>query len=163
MEYRFDIVKTIPVNWTLVSSHPIGDAFCAVVTVYRDFGRCLTPYDPRWAAHFVEYEFSGFTGDFPAENQILRNPAEEECATDWELGGIMKAFEGTDEIVAIELSLHESVLKNMLSTEESRKREVEEKRRMDLEKQRWKKEELERQLNEEEQKEKSLRKTRTNC
>ncbi|KAH7370007.1 hypothetical protein BKA65DRAFT_471249 [Rhexocercosporidium sp. MPI-PUGE-AT-0058] len=156
MEYRIDIAKSIPVSWTLVSPHSIvGDAFCAVVTVYRDFGRCLTPYDPRWMSHFLEYEYSGFTGAFPAENQMVRNPAEEECANDWEVGGIMRAFEDADETDPIELSLHESVLKLLLSTEEERWEEAEEERMVELERQRREQEELERKAKEEEEKEKS--------
>ncbi|KAG4438033.1 hypothetical protein IFR05_006492 [Cadophora sp. M221] len=157
LEYRIDVVKTIPVNWTPDSPRAIGDdAFCAVVTVYRDFGRCLTPYDPRWAAHFVEYELNGFAEEFPAENQKLRDPAEEECATDWQLGGIMKAFEGMDEIDPSERSLRRPVLKILLSTEDSRKEEAKRKKKLELEKEKRNKEKLDSHLKEVEEKKQSL-------
>lgn len=116
-EYQTDTLKSIPVNWTDVSPQPIAKGFCAVVTTWRDFGRCLTPYDPRWAAHFVEYSEPYFTSRFPAQNQQLRDPAEEEPANDWDLGGILRAYEGCDELIETERSLHRSVLKFMLSTE----------------------------------------------
>ena len=121
-EYQIDTVKQIPVNWTSVSPAQIAnESFCAVVTTWRDFGRCLTPYDPRWAAHFVEYTEPYFTTCFPADNQQLRNPNEEEPANDWELGGIRRAYERCDELIETERSLHRSVLKLLLSTEEQRK------------------------------------------
>jgi len=121
-EYQIETVRQIPVNWTSVSPAQIADeSFCAVVTLWRDFGRCLTPYDPRWAAHFVEYTEPYFTSCFPAENQQLRNPDKEEPANDWELGDIRRAYERCDELIETERSLHRSVLKLLLSTEEQRK------------------------------------------
>ncbi|PVH73700.1 hypothetical protein DL98DRAFT_519743 [Cadophora sp. DSE1049] len=121
-EYQIDTVKSIPRNWTSVSPQPITKDFCAVIAIWRDFGRCPTPYDPRWAAHFVEYTEPYFTSRFPARNQQLRNPAEEEPANDWELGGIMRAYERCDELIETERSLHTSVLRLLLSTEKERKR-----------------------------------------
>ncbi|KAL2072388.1 hypothetical protein VTL71DRAFT_11731 [Oculimacula yallundae] len=135
MEYRIDVVKSIPVNYTSVTHHPLIN-FCAVVTVWRDFGRCLSPYDPRWAAHFSEYESGSFTSHFPVEKQAARCASEEECATDWELGGIMRAYEGSDDYhVATELSLRGPILKWLVSTEESRQREADEIKAKEIEKQ----------------------------
>ncbi|KAK0101587.1 hypothetical protein ONS95_006751 [Cadophora gregata] len=146
-EYQIDTVKSIPVSWTSVSPRPITEGFCAVITVWRDFGRCLTPYDPRWAAHFAEYTEPTFTSRFPARNQQLHNPAEEEPANDWELGGIMRAYEGCDELIETERSLHRAVLKIFLSTKEERL-EFEER---DERKEKLKEIETQRQLEEEDE------------
>ncbi|CZS98062.1 uncharacterized protein RAG0_06946 [Rhynchosporium agropyri] len=131
LEYRIDVVKSIPSNWSSINHHSVKQAFCAVVTVWRDFGRCLTPYDPRWTAHFQEYETEDFKRRFPAQNQAVRDAGEEESAAmDWELGGIVRAFEGTDEyLVDLELSLQDTLLSPLVSTEEGRNIEIEENRR----------------------------------
>jgi hypothetical protein len=40
LDYRYD--------WYDVGEHGSGLMF----SIWRDFGRCLTPFDPRWTAHF---------------------------------------------------------------------------------------------------------------
>ena len=52
LEYRYD--------W-----YDVGDLGKGVVlSVWRDFGRCLTPFDPRWMAHFEEFEEPGYIARF---------------------------------------------------------------------------------------------------
>jgi hypothetical protein len=44
LEYRYD--------WYEAGQYGSG----LVLTTWRDFGKCLTPFDPRWRAHFEEYD-----------------------------------------------------------------------------------------------------------
>ncbi len=109
MEYQIDTLKSIPILRFLRPNYMVSNnAFCALITVWRDFGRCLTPYDPRWQAHFIEYERDEFRHNFPADEQIARSEEEEECATDWPVGGIRRAFEGVDEYMDFEYALDEN-------------------------------------------------------
>jgi hypothetical protein len=68
-----------------------------VFTVWRDLGRCLSPFDPRWTAHFEEYEGDEYKmGFFRLHDETEPNKGwreDEEPVNDWALGGIRKAFE----------------------------------------------------------------------
>lgn len=132
MEYQIDTLKSIPTLRFLKSNYIVPDsAFCALITVWRDFGRFLTPFNPRWQAHFIGYEHDAFQRTWPADKQKARSEDEEECATDWTVGGIKRAFEGVDEYMEFEYALDErSQVKFLVSTEASRKlwREEEERK-----------------------------------
>jgi hypothetical protein len=89
LEYQVDVVD-VDIEDTS------GLAF--VFTAWRDLGRCLSPFDPRWTAHFSDYEETeykrsfGHLHDSTEPNKGWRE--DEEPVNDWALGGIRETFEG---------------------------------------------------------------------
>jgi hypothetical protein len=94
LEYRYD--------WYDAGEYGNG----LVLTLWRDLGQCLTPFDPRWAAHFKEYEnavyIAKFGKDLGASRSDSSHPATQEyrwhedmepAASNWDEGEIQKMFE----------------------------------------------------------------------
>ncbi|KAF8860644.1 hypothetical protein BDZ45DRAFT_741064 [Acephala macrosclerotiorum] len=68
-----------------------------VLTCWRDFGACKSVCDPRWSAHFSEYQNREFLhADRLRDEDGWMTDENEEPAQDWELGSIKKAFETVD-------------------------------------------------------------------
>ncbi|KAE8442016.1 hypothetical protein EG329_003917 [Mollisiaceae sp. DMI_Dod_QoI] len=67
-----------------------------VLTCWRDFGACKSVWDPRWTAHFREFQYTAVTDLIPREMNGWTDEENEEPAQDWEFGGIKRAFEGID-------------------------------------------------------------------
>jgi hypothetical protein len=88
LEWQIDIVDIKTEN---------SSGLALVFTVWRDLGRCLSPFDPRWTAHFEEYEGDKYKNSFghlhdeTEPNKGWRE--DEEPVNDWAFGGIRKAFE----------------------------------------------------------------------
>jgi hypothetical protein len=88
LEWQIDMVDIKTEN---------SSGLALVFTVWRDLGRCLSPFDPRWTAHFEEYEGDEYKRDYfylhdeTGPNKGWRE--DEEPVNDWALGGIRKAFE----------------------------------------------------------------------
>jgi len=105
LEYRYD--------WYEAGQYGSG----LVLTTWRDFGKCLTPFDPRWRAHFEEYDDTASIPDDAANAARLlqglgasgsdsRSKDEEKlkwvedmepAAPSWEVGQIQKMFEANEE------------------------------------------------------------------
>jgi hypothetical protein len=105
LEYRYD--------WYEAGQYGSG----LVLTTWRDFGKCLTPFDPRWRVHFEEYDdiapvpdhvakFRKVFARFECPGSDSRSKDEEKlrwlvdmepAAPSWEVGQIQKMFEGNDE------------------------------------------------------------------
>jgi hypothetical protein len=92
LEYRYD--------WYDVGALGKG----IVLSVWRDFGRCLTPFDPRWMAHFEEFEDPGYIARFKRDLGGLGEASSskdtrrwkedtESAASSWVVGQIQKMFE----------------------------------------------------------------------
>jgi hypothetical protein len=88
LEWQIDMVDIKTEN---------SSGLALVFTVWRDLGRCLSPFDPRWTAHFEEYEGDEYKmGVFRLHDETEPNKGwreDEEPVNDWALGGIRKAFE----------------------------------------------------------------------
>lgn len=68
-----------------------------ILTCWRDFGACRSVCDPRWNAHFQEYQDTEFLFADRLRDEVgWMDDENEEPAQDWELGGIKKAFETVD-------------------------------------------------------------------
>lgn len=96
LEYRFD--------WYYVGKYGSG----IVLTIWRDFGQCLTPFDPRWMAHFDEFKDKKYITKFKKDlgrEAAFSSTAQpkprwhddmEPAAPDWAVGTIQKMFEGNE-------------------------------------------------------------------
>jgi hypothetical protein len=96
LEYRYD--------WYDVGKYGSG----IVLTIWRDFGQCLTPFDPRWMAHFDEFKDEKYITKF--KKDLGRGAAfgsttkpkprwhddMEPAAPDWAVGTIQEMFEGNE-------------------------------------------------------------------
>lgn len=121
MEWQIDMLRTIPSISGDEDRAVPEKALCAVVTTWRDIGRCLTPFDPRFQAHFEQFEGQWFKNNFKVEDQKMRKVEEEECATDWTPGEIKRAYEGMDEYGSDELARRERHMLFLFSTLAERK------------------------------------------
>lgn len=94
LEYRYD--------WYDAGEHGSG----LVLTIWRDFGKCLTPFDPRWMAHFEEYEDPEYIARYKKDLETAgpgpssegwKQPRWHEdmelAATNWHVGEIQRMFE----------------------------------------------------------------------
>jgi hypothetical protein len=88
LEWQIDVVD-------IKTENSSGQAF--VFTIWRDLGRCLSPFDPRWTAHFEEYDGDEYKNNFyhlhDEKGPIKGWREDEEPVNDWALGGVRKAFE----------------------------------------------------------------------
>ena len=86
LEYRFD--------WYDAGEHGSG----LVLSIWRDLGRCLTPFDPRWAVHFEEYKTWDFTRSCTRESEGIPRWKNymEPAASEAPVGYIQKMFEDSD-------------------------------------------------------------------
>jgi hypothetical protein len=90
LEYRYD--------WYDAGEHGSG----LLLTVWRDFGKCLTPFDPRWVANFPEYEDPKYVKRFKKDldasvlrtgEQMRWHQDREPAASTWPVGDIQRMFE----------------------------------------------------------------------
>ncbi len=95
LEYRYD--------WYEAGKYGSG----LVLTTWRDFGKCLTPFDPRWRAHFEEYDdmasipkglsAAGSDSSSKDEQKLKWEEDMEPAVPSWDAGQIQKMFEANDE------------------------------------------------------------------